>query len=298
MALLALSLAVIICADVLSADARARSSEADEYVKDSLVQKRDVLARDLSAMHAAHKEEVLREQWSAAAEKFKEALAKAQVDIDKLIEDERLQKIQEGLDMGATALSFIPGCQLAAGGMAAGSLYISMRRGDDVVVALGETALYFNKFGRLAKAPRGTGTVLNATHKSKKVFDATARTSRNVKSFCQSAGKQHLMGQQARIHKNSLKHVGPTHVYRIKGPDGKTIKIGESALGTRVRDGASRRAEKQVRALNRTEGPGHTSEIRRWFPDKASARAYETRVIERFRRRFGQDELPGNVMNR
>jgi hypothetical protein len=100
------------------------------------------------------------------------------------------------------------------------------------------------------------------------------------------------------VHKNSLEYVGDTHVYRIKGPDGKTYRIGQSAQGTRVSDGASIRAEKQVRQLNRTVGPGHTSEIRKTFPDKASARAYETRLIERFQRRFGRDALPGNMTNR
>lgn len=99
------------------------------------------------------------------------------------------------------------------------------------------------------------------------------------------------------IHGNSLDYVGDTHVYRVKGPDG-TYKIGESMQGTRVRDGASIRAEQQVRELNRTVGPGHTSEIRRVFPDKASARDYETRLIDRFRRMFGDDTLPGNVTNR
>jgi hypothetical protein len=68
--------------------------------------------------------------------------------------------------------------------------------------------------------------------------------------------------------------------------------------GVRARDGASIRAEQQVRQLNRTVGPGHTSEIRRTFHDKASAREYETKVIERFRRMFGDDTLPGNRTNR
>ena len=99
-------------------------------------------------------------------------------------------------------------------------------------------------------------------------------------------------------HRNSLAYKGETHVYRVKSPDGTTHKIGESAQGTRVRDGASIRAEKQVRKLNRTVGPGHSSEIRKVFPTKAKARKYETRLIERFRRIFGQDKLPGNKTNR
>jgi RHS repeat-associated protein len=99
------------------------------------------------------------------------------------------------------------------------------------------------------------------------------------------------------IHKNSLNYTGETHVYRIKGPEG-TYKIGQSAQGTRIRDGASIRAEQQVRKLNREIGPGHSSEIRKSFPNKAAARGYETKLIERFRRILGQDSLPGNKSNR
>jgi RHS repeat-associated protein len=99
-------------------------------------------------------------------------------------------------------------------------------------------------------------------------------------------------------HKNSLDYVGETHVYRVKGPDGSTYKIGESAQGTRVSDGASIRAEQQARRLTRETGDTYTTEIRKTFPDKASARDYETRVIERFRRMYGDDTLPGNKTNR
>ncbi len=98
-------------------------------------------------------------------------------------------------------------------------------------------------------------------------------------------------------HKNSLDYVGDTHVYRIKGPNG-TNKIGESAQGTRVRDGASIRGEQQARRLQRETGDFYRSDIRKTFPNKRSARQYETQVIERFRRRYGQDTLPGNKTNR
>ena len=98
-------------------------------------------------------------------------------------------------------------------------------------------------------------------------------------------------------HKNSLDYVVDTHVYRVRGPNG-THKIGESAQGVRVGDGASIRAEQQVRKLNREIGPGHSSDIRKTFPDKRSAREYETNLIERFRRMFGDDALPGNKTNR
>jgi len=113
----------------------------------------------------------------------------------------------------------------------------------------------------------------------------------------QSQAARGTIAPESVPHKNSLDYVGDTHVYRIKGPNG-THKIGESAQGVRVRDGASIRAEQQVRRLNREVGPGHSAEIRKTFPDKRAARDYETRVIERFRRMFGDDALPGNKTNR
>ena len=110
------------------------------------------------------------------------------------------------------------------------------------------------------------------------------------------AGKL-VEGAAAKFHRNSLSYVGETHVYRIKGPAGSTYKIGESARGLNAQ-GASIRAEQQARSLTRETGDVYTTEIRRTFADKASAREYETRVIERFRRIFGDDKLPGNLTNR
>jgi RHS repeat-associated protein len=101
-----------------------------------------------------------------------------------------------------------------------------------------------------------------------------------------------------KVHKNSRKFDGETHVYAVRKPDGSLYKIGESAQGVRKADGASKRAESQVRKLNRKEGLGHSSEIRKTFPNKDAARDYETRVIERYRRMYGQDKLPGNKTNR
>ncbi|MBK8018410.1 MAG: hypothetical protein IPK20_17930 [Betaproteobacteria bacterium] len=95
------------------------------------------------------------------------------------------------------------------------------------------------------------------------------------------------------VHKNSLSYVGETHVYRIKGPDGATHKIGESARGLNA-EGASIRAEQQARRLTRETGDVYTTEIRKTFPDKASAREYETRVIERFRSMYGR-QAAGNL---
>jgi hypothetical protein len=104
-------------------------------------------------------------------------------------------------------------------------------------------------------------------------------------------------------HGNSLASQNSTHVYAIRASDsnGETFvwKIGESGQGVRASDGASIRAEQQVRDLSR-EYPDlyFESEIRQWFPDKASARSYETPFIEKFRAIYGQDALPGNKTNR
>ena len=101
----------------------------------------------------------------------------------------------------------------------------------------------------------------------------------------------------ARVHKNSLRYVGETHVYRIIGPNGKTYKIGESAQGV-TRSGESIRAKRQARRLSRETGELYTTEIRKVFADKASARAYERDLIERFRSLYGPNSLPGNLTNR
>jgi hypothetical protein len=106
-----------------------------------------------------------------------------------------------------------------------------------------------------------------------------------------------LAPANARIHGNSLDYVGDTHVYSIRGPNG-TYKIGQSMQGVRVSDGASIRAETQVRQLRKQTGDFYQSDIRRTFPDKSSARDYETKLIERFRRMYGDDSLPGNKTNR
>ena len=103
---------------------------------------------------------------------------------------------------------------------------------------------------------------------------------------------------KSKIHKNSLDYVGDTHVYAIKDSKGATYRIGESAQGVRVRDGASIRAEQQVRKLRRETGKAYKSEILKTFPSKRAAREYETPLIERFKRMHGQNTLPGNKTNR
>ena len=56
-------------------------------------------------------------------------------------------------------------------------------------------------------------------------------------------------------------------------------------------------AEQQVRKLLRETGQNYASEICKTFEDKASAREYETNLIERFRQIYGQGTLPGNKTN-
>lgn len=115
------------------------------------------------------------------------------------------------------------------------------------------------------------------------------------------AGKFAAKGEVATavraVHKNSLKYVGDTHVYAIRNPDGTLYKVGESAQGVRMRDGAPIRAEQQARALQRETGNVYRTEIRQTFVGKADARAYETRFIRTYERLFGQ-RPPGNRLDR
>jgi RHS repeat-associated protein len=99
------------------------------------------------------------------------------------------------------------------------------------------------------------------------------------------------------IHKNSLDYIGSTHVYAIRGSNG-IHKIGQSSLGKRLGDGLSRRAESQARRLRRENNEQYTSQIRRTFQNKRDARNYKTRLIERYRQRYGNHTLPGNKTNR
>ena len=103
--------------------------------------------------------------------------------------------------------------------------------------------------------------------------------------------------QSKSVHGNSREYVGDTHVYSIRGPNG-TLKIGQSMQGVRVGDGASIRGEAQTRKLIKHTGEYHESDIRRTLPDKATGLDYEKRLIERFRRIYGPDSLPGNKTNR
>ena len=89
------------------------------------------------------------------------------------------------------------------------------------------------------------------------------------------------------------------HVYAIKAPDGSVHKVGKSSVGTRVSDGASIRAESQVRELNRIDIEdggygGYSSEIRKRFGSSGEALDYEARWRDTYRRLYGEDKLPGN----
>lgn len=99
------------------------------------------------------------------------------------------------------------------------------------------------------------------------------------------------------VHGNSLTNPNPTHVYAIY-EDGVLWKIGESAQGVNGA-GVSVRAQQQARDLARLNPDRvYETEIRAWKPNKAEGRSYETQVIERYRRMYGQDKLPGNKTNR
>ncbi|CAO5682732.1 MAG: hypothetical protein HEEMFOPI_01771 [Holosporales bacterium] len=99
------------------------------------------------------------------------------------------------------------------------------------------------------------------------------------------AGKQH--------HGNSKKYLGETHTYVIRDAEGNIHKVGESMRGTN-KYGLSKRAEEQIRRLERQTDQNFKSEIRRWFSSKQEAREYETWLIKSLRERYGKEVLPGN----
>ena len=111
-----------------------------------------------------------------------------------------------------------------------------------------------------------------------------------------AASAESANAEVAAIHGNSLQNPNPTHVYRIDGPGGLQ-KIGESAAGVRAGDGASIRAESQVRQLTRQTGQFYRSSIIRTLPNKAAGRAWEANLIRRYVGITGQ-RPPGNPLNR
>jgi hypothetical protein len=97
--------------------------------------------------------------------------------------------------------------------------------------------------------------------------------------------------------RNRSSWAGDTDVYAIRDGGGRLLKIGESATG-RTRTGLSRRGQQQVAKLGKLTGGRFTSEIRKTLPGKAAAVSYQSRLIERFRRRYGRDTLPLNFNGR
>ncbi len=127
------------------------------------------------------------------------------------------------------------------------------------------------------------------------LYTPQAKTS---SSFLQFDTKASAITKKAvNPHGNSLQYAGDTHVYAIRDANGNLYKIGESMKGTNPL-GLSKRAEAQARRLYKVTEKKHDTEIRRLFSSKAEAREWETGVIERYRRLFGKDLLPGNKGNR
>jgi hypothetical protein len=99
--------------------------------------------------------------------------------------------------------------------------------------------------------------------------------------------------EEKKPHGNSLNYKGETHVYAIKDGEGSYYKIGESTRGTNS-SGQSRRATEQTNKIQRKTGDEYTSRIRKIFDNKADAKEWETALIKRFRKFFGEDQLAGN----
>ncbi len=91
----------------------------------------------------------------------------------------------------------------------------------------------------------------------------------------------------------------PTHIYKIYDRETKVKdKIGESAGKINKRD-KSIRAETQVKQKNKIAGyDKYDSKILRTYPDKATGRKFETKLIDKIRQIEGSDALPGNKNNR
>jgi hypothetical protein len=94
-------------------------------------------------------------------------------------------------------------------------------------------------------------------------------------------------------HGNSKQFMSDTHAYVIRDAEGNLHKVGESMQGVN-KFGLSKRAEQQVRKLQKETGQQFESEIRHWFPSKKEAREYETWLIQSLRERYGKEMLPGN----
>ena len=149
----------------------------------------------------------------------------------------------------------------------------------------------FSRGGAKAVAKSGTEGVKKALQPPSSVVKAPVRPASSANA---GVSKSSVPQLQRKINGNSKVYVGETHVYAIRDVDNNTVyKIGESMRGVN-KWGLSRRAQLQVRKLERETGREFRSEIRRTFGTKAEARAQETRTIETTRKFFGADKLPGN----
>ncbi len=203
------------------------------------------------------------------------------------------------------AASYIPGITGAIAGVGEASYGVYKGTHDfmDVTQAgiAGATGILKGAKGLVqgASAVKGCKKVSNAGHETSSSHNPlinTSTTSSSAPTVERLAAK--YSGKKAmNPHGNSLQYAGNTHVYAIRDAEGNLYKIGESMKGTNA-FGLSRRAEAQAQKIFKQTGSLPTSEIRRVFSSKAEARAWETGVIERYRKLFGKDLLPGNKGNR
>ena len=107
------------------------------------------------------------------------------------------------------------------------------------------------------------------------------------------ASAEHVKELYVKPHGNSKQFKGETHAYVIRDADGNIHKVGESMQGVN-KFGLSKRAEEQVRRLQKETKQKFESDIRKTFATKKEARDYETWLIQSLRNRYGEDMLPGN----
>src|SRR5687768_14386063 len=94
----------------------------------------------------------------------------------------------------------------------------------------------------LKQAGAAAGMVTGLAEEAAKHGDDITTTAQSAREIAEQAAKQADEAAPATkkaTHKNSLDYDGDTHVYAVRNPDGTVNKIGESAQGTRLSDGAS-----------------------------------------------------------
>jgi hypothetical protein len=136
------------------------------------------------------------------------------------------------------------------------------------------------------------------TAKSVELLDANPVNATRYYDASFEAALECTVAPSNAVHKNSRAYQGDSHVYDIKAPDGSVHKVGKSSAGTTA-EGYSKRAEAQVRRLNREDIEnggvgGFESNIRRTFDNSSDALDHEAALRDRYRKMFGEDLLPGN----